>query len=263
MSLQQVCNVRNLAEGSTNCSTISEWLLDGPAGVPNENGELIFSQDQTNQDNGPVAGQPYQQEVSPGVYRVLASSIPQSVAAGLILQTDPSLPSPPAPRYCQVPYDLAGSAPAAQDLLFLKPPPTTADAIGAEEYAVANGLAYLPTIACNIELLNAQGSAVVLTAIITSPSPGQVITEGIPIVGTVQFAPGQADYYKLEVKGGQFAGWTTIGSTHSESVVNGQLEYLPGFPGLQPGSYEVRLAVVGNGNYVQDPYTVPFTVSGG
>ncbi len=265
MSLRQVCNVRSITEGTTNCSTISEWLLDGPAGVPNENGELIFRQEQANREAAPVPGQPFQQEVSPGVYRVLASPVPQSIAAGLVLQTAPGVPSPPPPRYCQVPSDLAGSAPAAQDLLFLEPPPDAADAVEAEQYAVANGLAFLPTIACSQELLNAapDGGPIVLTAVITSPSPGQVITEGIPVVGTVQFGPGQADYYKLEIRGGQFNGWTTIGATHSDSVVNGTLEFLPGYPGLQPGSYEVRLAVVGNGNYVQEPYTVPFTVNGG
>lgn len=265
MSLRQVCNVRALREGSTTCPTISEWLLDGPAGIPDENGALTFPQNQGNRQAGPVAGQPFQQEVSPGVYRVLASPIPQSVAAGLQLQTPPGVPPPPPPRFCQVPSDLAGSAPAAQDLVFLGPPPDPADAVEAEQYAVANGLAFLPTIACSVELLNAQpaGGPVVLTAVITSPTPGQVITEGIPIVGTVQFGPGQADYYKLEIRGGQFSGWTTIGSTHSQSVVNDTLEFLPGFPGLQPGSYEVRLAVVGNGNYVQEPYTVPFSVSGG
>jgi membrane peptidoglycan carboxypeptidase len=263
MSLRQVCNVRALSEGSTSCPTISEWLLDGPAGIPDENGELVFRQQQGNREAAPVAGQPFQQEVSPGVIRVLASPIPQSIAAGLILQAGPGIPAPPSPRYCQVPSGLAGSAPAAQDLLFLAPPPAPADAVEAEQYAVNNGLAYLPTIACNQELLNAQpaGGAIVLTAIITSPSPGQVITEGIPVLGTVQFSPEQAEYFKLEIRGGQFPDWTTIGSTHRNSVVNGQLEFLPGYPGLQPGSYEVRLAVVGNGNYVQEPYTVPFTVA--
>ncbi|MEO0563795.1 MAG: penicillin-binding transpeptidase domain-containing protein, partial [Chloroflexota bacterium] len=262
VTLQQVCDVRNLREGSADCNRISEWLLDSPAGVPNENGELVYRQSALNRAQNPVAGQPFQQEISPGVIRVLAHPIPQSVSAGLIFNTEPGVPQPPPPRYCQVPSDLAGSAPQARDLLFLLPPPAPEDAVEAEQYAVARGLAYLPTIACNQELLNAQGGAVVLTAVITQPAPGQTITEGIPVLGTVQFSPDQAEYYKLEIRGGQFGGWTTIGSTHTNSVVNGQLEFLPGFPGLQPGDYEVRLAVVNNGNYVQDPYTVPFRVAG-
>jgi hypothetical protein len=264
LALRQVCNVRSLREGATQCQYINEWALEGPAAVPNENGELVYRQDQGNRQAAQIAGQPFQQEVSPGVIRVLAHPIPQSIAQGIVINTEPGVPSPPPPRYCQVPSDLAGSAPQASDLLFLKPPPFPADAVGAEEYAVAQGLAYLPTIACNQDLLNAQGGTVVLTAVITSPTPGQTISEGIPIIGTVQFTPEIAQYYKMEIIGGQFGGWTTIGNTHTNSVTNGQLEFLPGFPGLQPGDYQLRLAVVGNnGNYVQEPYTVPFTVIGG
>jgi len=264
VSPRQVCDVRNLRDGSSACNYITEWLLDGPVGVPDENGELRFRQNVSRTDSQPVAGQPFQQEISPGVIRVLAHRIPESVSAGLVLRTDPGIPAPPPPRYCQVPSDLAASAATAQGLLFLTPPVHPADAVEAEQYAVANGLAFLPTIACNQDLLNAQGGPTVITAVITSPAPGQVISDGVPITGTVQFSPEQAQYYKLEILGGQFSGWTTIGTTHTDNVVNGQLESLPGFPGLQPGDYQVRLAVVGNdGNYVQDPYTVPFQVVGG
>ena len=42
------------------------------------------------------------------------------------------------------------------------------------------------------------------------------------------------------------------------SVVNGQLTNVPD---LQPGNYDIQLVVVGNdGNYVQTPYKVSFTV---
>lgn len=262
MSLRQVCDVRRITDGMTDCPTVSEWLLDGPAGVPNENGDFVYRDPQQQRDPQPQAGQPFQQEISPGVVRVRAHPIPESVAAGLTFSGSAGSAVPPPPRYCQVPYDLVESAPAARDLLFLNPPPEPVDAVEAERYAQGRNIAFLPTIACSVELLNAQGSSgpVVLTAVITQPTPGQVVTEGISILGTVQFSPEQADYYKLEILGGQFGGWTTIGSTHSESVVNGELEFLPGKPGLQPGEYQLRLAVVGNGNYVQEPYTVPFTV---
>ena len=79
-----------------------------------------------------------------------------------------------------------------------------------------------------------------------------------PVIGTVQFSPDQALYYKVEISGGQFGGnWVTVGDTHSNSVVNGQLEYLAALP---PENYQVRLVVVGHdGNFVQPPYTVAFT----
>ena len=46
--------------------------------------------------------------------------------------------------------------------------------------------------------------------------------------------------------------------THNGAVVNGVLENLPPLP---PGNYQIQLIVVGNdGNYVQPPYQVGFTV---
>lgn len=264
VSWRQVCDVRNLQDGSESCSLVNELLLDFPAGVPNGNGELVYNQSQQNTQQQPQNGQPYQQEISPGVIRVLAHPIPQSVAAGIVFNVQAGMPTPPSPLYCQVPYELGGSAPAARELLFLKPPVHPADAAEAEQYARSRNLAFLPTIACTPDLLAAQGGPTVITAIITSPAPGQTIVDGVPIIGTVQFSPQQAEYYKLEIIGGTFGGWTTIGNTHRESVINGQLEFLPGYPGLQPGDYQLRLAVVGlDGNYVQEPYTIPFRVSGG
>ncbi len=98
-----------------------------------------------------------------------------------------------------------------------------------------------------------------LTAIISQPTPGQVVSAGTSIIGTVQFSPQQAKYWKLEIHGGQFGdNWVTMNDVRSDSVVNGPLYTIPG---LQPGNYDVQLVVVGNdGNYVQTPYRVSFTV---
>ncbi len=261
LQLRQVCNVSRLTDGSTDCpSTISEWFLEGPAGIPDGSGNFSF-QEQPRPANQPVNDQPFLQEYSPGVYRVLANPIAPNVGAAIQFSNTGGV-APPAPIYCMVPWGLAGQANNARELLFIAPPPDPADAAEAERYARSRNLAFLPTIACNQDLLNAAGGPTVITAVISQPTPGQVIREGIPVIGTVQFSPGQAQFYKLEIQGGQLGGWTTIGTTHTQSVVNGQLEFLPGFPGLQPGDYQVRLAVVGNdGNYVQEPYTVPFRVT--
>jgi hypothetical protein len=161
-----------------------------------------------------------------------------------------------------VPVELAPSAVGAREQLFIAPPPVPEDAVQAELYARNNGYAFLPTIACSPELLSLGGGwgAPVVTAVIISPTPNQIITDNTPIIGTVQFSPSQATFYKLEIIGGGFADWTTIGNTHGESVINGQLEVLPG-PGLTSGNYRLRLVVVGlDGNYVQQPYEVPFIV---
>jgi hypothetical protein len=155
--------------------------------------------------------------------------------------------------------EIAGSAPAARQQLFIAPPPVPADAVQAENYARANGYAFLPTIACSPELLSAGGGPIVITAFISQPTPGQIVSPGFPITGTVQFAQNQAQYWKLELTGGQFGGsWVTMNNVQYSSVVNGQLDVIPG---LQPGEYQMQLVVVGNdGNYVQTPFAVPFTV---
>jgi hypothetical protein len=131
--------------------------------------------------------------------------------------------------------------------------------VQAENYARANGYAFLPTIACTPDLLSASGGAVVITAFISEPTPGQTVSAGFPIVGTVQFAQNQAQYWKLVIHGGQFGdNWVTMNDVRYDSVVNGVLASIPG---LQPGNYDMQLIVVGNdGNYVQAPYQVSFTV---
>ena len=138
----------------------------------------------------------------------------------------------------------------------------TADAVEAEEYARARSLAFLPTIECTPELLTGGGLvAPGVTAIISSPAPNATITDATPIIGTAQFSSGQAVYYKLEIIGGQFGSWTTIGQTQPNAVINGQLEILPGPPGLQPGQYRLRLNIVGvDGNDLVRSPEVPFNV---
>ena len=77
----------------------------------------------------------------------------------------------------------------------------------------------------------------------------------------VQYTADQGKFYKIEVIGGNLSDWTTIGTTHTNSVVNGQLENLY-VPGLVAGSYRMRLVIVDNGGgFLQAPYEVPFTVS--
>ncbi len=257
MSLKRLCDVRTLSDPAMQCNANqTEWLLDGPAGVPDEAGNLNYVPQNQAQSQPPASG-PWLQEYEPGIYRVLVQPIPPNVAAGIQFETQPA---PPPPRYCQVPVELASSAPNARDQLFIAPPPVPEDAVAAERYADDRNLAYLPTIACSPELLAAQDfGPQIVTAVITSPTSGQQINSIIPIMGTVQFTPDQVDYYHFFIKGGQFADWTPLGSMHQQSVVNGQLEILHG-DALQSGSYQLQLALYKNENYVQTPYEVWFTV---
>ncbi len=263
VSRREICDVRRLKEPATDCSRINEWFLDGPAGIPDADGNLVY----------PPAPQPAQQqqngvqltEVSPGVFQVLSFRLAPEIASLIQFQVAPGDQPPPTPLYCQVPNELAASAIGAQAQLFIAPPPVPDDAVSAENYARNNGLAFLPTITCTADLLQGGGSGgygpVVTTAIITSPSPGQVLTGETPIYGTVQFTADLGKFYKVEVIGGNLGDWTTIGSTHTNSVVNGQLENLY-VPGLVNGSYRMRLVIVDNGGgFLQAPYEVPFTVA--
>ncbi|MEP7292303.1 MAG: transglycosylase domain-containing protein [Chloroflexota bacterium] len=260
MSLRGICDISSLREPATDCAgTVNEWFLDGPAGIPDADGNLQFPQQaQPTQEQPPAAG-PWLQEFQPDIFSVLVNPIDPNIANSIQFAVQPGQPQPPPPLYCQVPIEIATSAPAARQQLFIAPPPVPADAAYAEQYARANGFAFLPTIACTPELLSASGSPVVITAFISQPTAGQIVSPGFPIAGTVQFSPSQALYWKLELYGGQFGNqWVTMNDVRYDSIVNGQLETIPN---LQPGDYQMQLIVVGNdGNYVQAPYQVPFTV---
>lgn len=95
------------------------------------------------------------------------------------------------------------------------------------------------------------------------------ITTGTPLIGTV-IVPEGAQYYKVEIKDDirsgseqavRFYEWTTIGSTHSESVIDGQIEYLAGVPDIAPGTYRLRIVVIGaDGTFSGTPLEVSLTV---
>ena len=260
LSLSRFCNPATLRDPAVDCgSSIQEWWLDTPAAVMDANGNLTYPAPTPPPADMPPPSGPWLREVEPDIYRVLAQRIPPEIAQGIRFAVQPGQATPPAPLYCQVPIEAAPSAPGAQELLFIAPPPVPDDAARAEAYARSQGIAFLPTIACSPELLAGGGSPVIVTAFISQPTPGQEVTENIPIIGTAQFGPGQAQYFKLEISGGQFgSSWVTMEDVRYDSVVNGQLGTLPA-SALAPGEYRLQLVVVGNdGNYVQPPYQVTF-----
>ena len=265
MSQRQLCDLAAMTDPVTDCrARVSEWLLDSPPGIPNPDGGINYPPAQAPQPPQQVTTGPNLIEVEPGIYRVLAHRLPPELANQITFSLPVGQAAPPAPLYCQVPVELEPTARGigATDLLFMTPPNDAKEAVEAEKFARSANLAFLPTIACSPELL--QGGTVygpnVVTAIISSPQPGQVLSGETPIIGTVQFSHDQAQFYKIEVIGGPYGGWTTIGNTHTENVVNGQLESLY-VPALQPGSYRLRLAIVDwTGGFLQAPYEVPFSV---
>jgi hypothetical protein len=95
------------------------------------------------------------------------------------------------------------------------------------------------------------------------------ISEGTPLMGTV-IVPEGAQYYKVDImddiRAGQaqasrFTHWTTLNEVHPQSVIDDQIEYLPGPSELLPGSYRLRVLVIGaNGGYATEPFEVGLTV---
>ncbi len=256
MSRVEICDVRRISDPSPGCpATVTEWLLDGVAGIPDGDGNLQFPPQAIN--NAPQSG--YVEEISPDVYRALVFPIPDFVAAGITYQLNPGDKTPPPPRYCRVTPDLA-NANGAQELVFIAGPITSqGDLVEAENYARANGLAILPSIDCWQELLTAAPAPGITTAIITFPANGQTVSGVQPIVGTAHFDPGVADYYQFFILGGQFSDWTPLGQSGYNPVVNAQLETLHA-DALAPGNnYQLRLALFKDGNVIQQ-YEVTFRV---
>ncbi len=255
MTLRQICDVRRLTELSTNCrDTIDEWTLDGPAGVPDGGGGLIYPPVAQRYPTAvPVQGSVLR-EVSPGVYQTLAYPLPPDVAAGLQFQFGPGEKPPVPPKFCRVPVQDAHEAIAAgaQNLFFISGPTTSHnDAVEAERYAREKGLAYLPTVDCWPGVYGMQAIGSVGAALqIQQPAPGQSVSSAIPIIGAAHFDPGQAENYHFYIRGGQFADWTPLGNPHHHPVVQGQLETLHA-DALLPGNYVLRLALVRAGNIVQ------------
>ena len=263
MTLKQICDVTRLTDPSLSCpGTINEWFLDGPAGIPDADGNLFFPQQTVEQTQVPTQGSVVEQ-MSPGVYRTLAYPIPIEVANGIQFNVGPGEKQPLPPKYCRVPVQDAqvASAAGAQNLWFTGGPATSqADAVEAERYARERGLAFLPTIDCWADVYNFQpigGVGGVLQ--IQQPTNGQTVSGVIPIIGTAQFDGSQADIYHMFITGGQFTDWTPLGQPHNSPVSNGQLEELHA-DALQSGTYTLRLALVRGSDMVQATdiiFTVP------
>ena len=254
VGLRQICDVRRLTDPATRCpATISEWFLDGPAGLPDADGVLRYPQQAPQRPSMQVQGSVLR-ETSPGVYQTLAFPLPPEFATTIQFQVGPGQKQPLPPKYCRVPVEHAQEAIAAgaQNLFFIRGPSTTPDdVVEAERYARENNLAFLPTIDCMAGIYSQQAVGSVGAYLhIQQPANGQAVNRIIPIIGTAQFNGGQAEYYHMYIRGGQFIDWTPLGHAQHRSVVNGQLEVLHA-DALQSGSYVLRLALMRGGQMVQ------------
>jgi len=254
LALHQICDVRHLSDPATGCpTTVNEWFLEGAAGVPDAEGNLRFPTVAIPRRPLPTEGAAVR-EVSPGVYQTLAFPLPPDIASDIQFRVGPGEKQPIPPRYCRVPVQDAERAMAAgaRNLWFIRGPTTSPeDAIEAERYAREANLPFLPTIDCWAQVYDMRtigGVGAVLQ--IQQPANGQRVTGVLPIIGTAQFDSGQADYYHLFIRGGQFADWTPLGQPHHQPVASGQLEILHA-DALRAGFYLLRLGLIRGGDMVQ------------
>ena len=267
---RQLCNISRTAlqDPATSCSPgYTEWFLDAPAAIPDINGNLVAPAPtpvpQTS-SNGPQLV-----EVEPGLYRVYVFPIDPNLA-NAIAAADPYGQTIP-PRYCQVPIEVVGQVAGVQEQLFIAPPLDPDDAYRARLWAQSNGVAILPQYACNEQMLQsapaqAGGGGQVVEAYISYPTPGLVLPagSGLDIQGSAVFSQDQAAFFKVEIQGGPWPNFVTLGDVNNwknrSGVSNDVLEsIMPGV--LTPGTYTLQLVVVrGDGNFVQAPYQVQFSV---
>jgi len=267
MSLRTICDVRAMQEPATGCAgQTTEWLLDGPAGIPDGGGGLVYPPIQAPilDPNSSI------QLVSPGVYKAWVVQLPPEVSNAIQFSVAAGQKRPPAPLYCRIPPSLLPSATNAREQFFIAPPPDANDAVTAEEYSRARGLAFLPSIDCSADMIGAVGSGGfpaysslptnVINVQIGSPTPGANVGNApFAILGTIDFAPGQVQYYRFLIQGPHFPDWTVIGEPHYSPVVNGQLEVL--YPPPTPGAYQLMLELYNpSGTLVQQPIFIPFNV---
>jgi penicillin-binding protein 1C len=272
---REVCAVSSLQDPATECPrTEIEWFLEGPAAVPNEQGELVAPQPtQTSpqqQPDGP--NEPQITDVGDGIWVATVIEVPPEVQAAYVPEPTGNV-SPPAPRYCIVPAswnERPEVQPNLKQLWFIEPPPEPEDATRARLWAEERNIPVLPYIVCDDALLtqvstpNQEGLEA--TWYITSPRSGDTFNVGdvVPIIGTAQFSHDEVQFYKLEIgqKVESSDAWRsmTFGSTHDQPVVNGQLEELNIGGPITPGEWVVCLELVKlDGNFPM-PYCVTITV---
>jgi hypothetical protein len=261
MSRKQICNAAALRDPAPNCTPGRvEWFIDGAPLVPDGSGKLVSGVNVV--ATSPARNGPRLADVDVDIVQALVQPIdPNSIVMPV---TGSGRLAPPPPNYCLVPQEVADQVPGAAQQVFIKPPRFEDEDVFARRYAQGAGIPILPNVACTPELLAAAANpaAAGVTARITSPQAGDSVTGTVIVGGTVAFTSEQATYFKVEIQGPQFPDWTTIGNTHNNSVINGQLETF-GATGLSPGTYQLRIVVVGlDGNYLMTTPPVPVNVSG-
>ncbi len=210
---------------------------------------------------------------NPGAWTVAVSSLSAADAQRVSLPPLENGEKPPAPSTCVI--NMARPPDGISRRLLLPVPPYYPDEVKARNWASRSGYSMAPSVVCpagSAPVAVGQGDGAgqsndsnapapsTATWRIDSPGPGETVSGLVPIIGTASFNPSEVQYYKLEIGSGRSpTSWTTFGTTHGQSVVNGQLETLQA-GALAPGDYVIRLIVVRNDGNYPAPYSVPIVV---
>lgn len=255
---QRICNITTLSDPATSCDNFqNEWYLDGPPLLPDGQGGLAYYDVGASQSRPQSQFGPQFVELEPGIYQTYVRPLTPDQANVLASQN----PRLPPPKYCLVPQEILGEVSDAALQIFLDHPDLEDEARGAYNYAYSSNDPILPWGPCTPDTIVAGPPPTVseVTGYITSPAPGETVSGNIPIMGVVQYPPGQEmTYYKVEVIGGPFPVWTTLGNTHGNQVPTpGQLELFQA-TALPAGNYRLQLVIYGSlGEY---KYEVPIVL---
>lgn len=244
-----ICTLSTITIGATDCNRGDrEWFL-------------------TNEPSQPPTLPPAEplvvwQKIDPAVWQLPAVPLPP-LPPELVANTGNDFPPPTA---CYIAEGVAMAQLPANVVvgLYLAPPRNEESQKAAYQWAANHNLPILPRQTCTEELLAQSGRGENELAIwfISSPTPNQIVTRTVPIIGTADFDPVQIQFYKVEIGAGpEPQEWITLGEIHSTPVINGQLEGLaaPAFPA---GIYTLRLVIIlWDGNEAGPPHRVTFTIS--
>lgn len=249
VSQRQICRLSSLSDPAANCSTYPEWFLDGPTYVPDGQGGLMPSGAFVAQEFPPPAEfGPRLVLREPGIWEAIVRPL-DDTQRGILQAQFPG--SYVAPKYCLVPVEVVAQVGDAQNLLFIAPPDNPNHQRNAYQYAANANIAILPQFPCTGETISAIPSFGPVNpgvqAAILSPTEGQSVRGDIPIYGIVNYPDGVAfTYYKLEVLGGPFPDWTTLGDVHYNEVLEPNVLETFYASALPPGYYQLRLWLQGD-----------------
>lgn len=265
---QSICRLSSLREGVAECPAQQREIFIAPEAEAEATAQAQVTPEAEDQRV------PWEEEGV--VYQPApASQIPVEAAQALVAQIEqqeqevrigeeeqPSAASqdrtePERPIWCPLPEGSEGPM-----TLFLMAPGDPEERSDVREYALRHGWPVLIEDVCAGEGVAPPTGGEIINATwqITSPASDDVVSEAVPIIGTANFSRDQVQYYKLEWgEGAEPAEWITMGNTHEQPVVNGELEVWHA-EGVAPGTYSLRLVLVKTDGNFLPPYKVTIRV---